>query len=141
MNPGAVTGAGLMNTFQPIWYPPITVKWIVTGLIVFAAAVANKIAPDMRAKFTHPVGFFMTALAAFFAFEYGFPPAAFAILFFLLMVWSVQISHHSAEGFLNASNAVDWVTNSRRWFVEKVLKERPTGIQEKEVATFPIQSS
>ena len=132
---------GAMNfNFTPIYYPPVAVKWIITGLIVFMGAVANKINPTMRAKFSHPFGFFVTSLAALATYQIGFPPAAFAILFFLLMVWSADVSSNT-EGFLIGSPTVDWVQNSKRWFVEKVLKERPTGIQEREVLTLPIQSA
>ena len=67
----------------------------------------------------------------------GFPPATFAILFFLLSVWLIEVSS-KAEGYLNASETVDWVTNSKRWYVEKVLKERPMAIQEKDVSTYPV---
>ena len=124
----------------PIYYPPVSMKWIVTGLIVFMGAVANKINPEMRSKFSNPFGFFVTSLVVLAVYQYGFPPAAFALMFFLLMVWSADISAKT-EGFLVGIPAVDWVTNSKRWFVEKVLKERPAGIQEREVLTLPVQSS
>jgi len=127
-----------MNT--PLWYPPIEVKWAATLFLVFAGAVANKIGPDIRRQFTNPLGFFITALLGFAIFEYGYPPLAFAIFFFLLSIWAVQQSKQ-AEGFLVATNAVDWVTNSKRWFVEKVLRERPLGIQERDVNTYPVQGS
>jgi hypothetical protein len=130
---------GALN-LTPIYYPPVSVKWIITGLIVFVGAVANKISSEMRQKFAHPFGFFLTSLAALAMYQLGFPPAAFAILFFLLMTWSAEVSAKQ-EGFLNASPTVDWVQNSKRWFVEKVLKERPLGIQEKEVLTLPVQGS
>lgn len=133
--PGAGGAAMLLG---PVWYPPITVKWIVTGLIVFAGATAQRMNPSVRGVFTHPIGFFMTALLAIAIFQVGFPPAAFAILFFLLMIWSVSETK-THEGFLNASNTVDWVTNSKRWYVEKTLKERPLAIQEKEIDTYPVQ--
>jgi hypothetical protein len=130
---------GALN-LSPIYYPPVSVKWILTGLIVFAGAVANKISPEMRQKFSNPFGFFVTSLAALAMYQLGFPPAAFAILFFLLMVWSAEITAKN-EGFLNGTPTVDWVQNSKRWFVERVLKERPAGIQEKGVLTLPVQSS
>jgi hypothetical protein len=69
-----------------------------------------------------------------------FSPGAFAIMYFLLIAWSLQLTSKQ-EGFLNASNTLDWVTNSQRWFVEKVLKERPIAIQEKGVDTFPVQGA
>lgn len=111
-------------------------RWIVTLLIVFAGAVSNRLGGNIQKLFVHPIGFFVTVLAAIGVFQIGFPPGAFAILFFLLSVWSLQ---YTKEGFLNASNSVDWVTNTKRWYVEKVLKERPVAIQEKEVSTYPVQ--
>jgi hypothetical protein len=43
------------------------------------------------------------------------------------------------EGFVPAG-ALDWVTTNKKWFVEKVLMERPVAIQEKEVSTYPVQA-
>lgn len=126
-------GGGMV---KPIYYPPIEFRWIVTILIVFFGAVSNRLSPNVRQLFVHPIGFFITALAGVGAFQVGFAPGAFAILFFLLSVWATQFAN---EGFLSASNSVDWVTNSKRWYVEKVLKERPLAIQEKNVSTYPVQ--
>jgi hypothetical protein len=131
------TGGGFFP-MPPIWYPPIELKWLATGLIVFAGAVANRVQPQIRALFVSPAGFFFTALLAMVMFQYGFQPAAFAILFFLLCMWSANVAE---EPFLNGSNAVDWVTSSKRWFVERVLKEDPIAIQEKDVRTYPVQGA
>jgi hypothetical protein len=134
MNPPAMPG-GAIN-FTPLWHPPVSVKWMLTGLVVFAGAVADRIQPRLRAVFTTPLGFFICAIAALALFEYGFPPAAFAVLFFLLMVWSAQIS--SRENFINGSNTVDWIINDKKWYVEKVLQETPIAIQDKDVSTYPV---
>ena len=120
-----------------IYNPPIATKWIFAGLIVFAGAVADRWNPNVRAAFVHPIGFFLTALVAISAYQAGFPPAAFAILFMLLSVWATTLPNKT-EGFLNGAS-VDWVTNGKRWWVEKVLKERPLGIQDKDVATYPVE--
>jgi hypothetical protein len=136
------SGGGLMNMIpqlQPIWYPPITVKWIVTCLIVFAGAVAPRIPDNYRSYVAHPLGFFAIAIGSLAMYQWGFPPAAFAMMFFLLAVWSAHQARET-EGFLNAAPAVDWVNNSKRWYVEKVLHERPLGIQDKEVSTYPVFS-
>lgn len=124
----------------PIWYPPLAAKWIITGFIVFAGAVANRIPASTRAIFASPIVFFLTALMALGIYHVGFPPAAFAILFFLLSVWSIQLANRT-EGYLNATNTVDWVTNSKQWYVEKVLKEQPIAIQDKDVSTYPVQGA
>lgn len=123
---------------KPIWHPPISVIWIATCLVVFAGAVANRINPSVRRIFTSPAGFFGTTLAALVCLKFDAIPLGFAILFLLLSVWAVQ-QFQGIEGFLDGSNTVDWVTNSKRWYVEKVLKERPVGVQEKEVSTYPVQ--
>ena len=52
------------------------------------------------------------------------------------MIWT---SKERQEGFGNPSGTVDWVTNNKRWFAEVVLKEKPMGIKERDVATFPVQ--
>jgi hypothetical protein len=132
-------GGGILSNLTPIWYPPIAVKWIVTGLVVFAGASAGRMGLRIRSVFNHPAGFFLTALLAILVFQYGFPPAAFAILFFLLSIWSENSLR--AEGFLDATNTVDWVQNSKRWYVETVMRERPVAIQEKEISTYPVQGS
>lgn len=148
-------GGGLQ--LPPLWYPPMSLKWILTGLVVFAGAVANRLKPSVRALFTGPVGFFGSAVAAFAMFKYGFPPLAFAMVFFLLNVWAAEESEAFTnmspradryegqeaypqffEGFFANIDSVEPVTNSKRWFVERVLKERPEAILEKGVLTLPI---
>ncbi len=156
MNPAPGITGGFLPSI-PIWYPPMSLNWIFTALVVFAAAVANRIKSNIRSIFTSPVGFFSTAVVAFIAFKYGFPPLAFAIMFFLLSVWAAQTSEGFAdqkareqqyngqeaypqffEGFLGCMDTIDLVTNNKRWFVERVLKEQPEGILEKGVLTLPI---
>lgn len=158
--PAPGIGGGVLPNI-PLWYPPMSLKWMATGLVVFAAAVANRVKPVYRRKFSSPLGFFLTALLAFATFKYGFPPLAFALLFFLLNVWAVDTSegyvdaakHRSEcnkaayegqemypqffEGFLGASD-VELVTNNKRWFVERVLKENPEAIVDKGVLTQAI---
>lgn len=140
MNSGAtsaVPGRGGMffEKMSPIWYPPISVPWMLSFVLVLAAANAEALPPLVHSILTHPAGFFVTFLVALAAFDAGFPPATFAILFFLLMVWA---THKRSEGFQMA-NAVDWVTNNKRWFAEVVLKEKPMGIKDKDVSTYPVQ--
>lgn len=133
----SIPGGGFLlpNSLGPIWYPPISAKWIFTVFIVFAGAVANKIKPELRSRFTNPIGFFLTSAAAIAAYLMGFHPAALAIIFFLLMIMLAQAT---TEGFLQGSNTIDWVVNSKRWWVERLLKERPLGIREKGLPNLPI---
>ena len=130
-----------VQVMKPIWYPPVSVLWIATVLVVFFGAVVNRVPPALIATFTSPAGFFGTALAAIACIKLDAIPLGFAILFFLLSAWAIRQfrSPEGTEGFLDGSNIVDWVTNSKRWYVEKVLKERPLGIQEKDVSTYPVQ--
>jgi hypothetical protein len=144
-------GGGFFTNPAPLWYPPFSVKWVLTALIVFAGAVANKLEAKYRAPFATPLGFFLTAAAAAAAFEYGFPPAAFAILFFLLMAWSTTHSESfvgsagpskkDPEPFANPVILEVDLDQKKRWFVESVLKENPLGVQEKDVATYPVQGA
>ena len=128
-------GRGGVFFEKPIWYPPISVPWMISILLVFAAANAEALPPLIHQMFTHPAGFFVTFLVALAAYDTGFAPATFALLFFLLMIWATQ---QRREGF-QLSPAVDWVTNNKRWFAEVVLKEKPMGVREKDVATYPVQ--
>lgn len=134
-----------VQALKPIWHPPISVLWIATVLVVFFAAVVNRVPPAVIAMFTSPAGFFGTALAAIACIKLEAIPLGFTILFFLLSAWAIRQfrspegTEGTTEGFLDGSNIVDWVTNSKRWYVEKVLKERPLGIQEKDVNTYPVQ--
>lgn len=140
MNPAPPIPGGGFLPGMPIWYPPISANWIASGLIVFAGAVSNRVQPRVRALFTNPIGFFITAAAALYVFQNGFAPMAFAIMFMLLMMWSSHLSEN-AEGFLCATPTSDWVNNSKRWFVERVLKEHPVAIQDRDVATYPVSGA
>ena len=89
-------------------------------------------------------------------------PIAFAVAFFLVnllrimpkktikktIVKTTKVSNpgfkkdvpEMKEGFVVPSGTIDWVTNNKKWFVEKVLMEKPVAIQEKEVSTYPVQA-
>ena len=128
-------GAGGMMFEGPIWYPPISVPWIISILLMIASVSVEALPPQVHATLMHPVGFFMTFMIAIGAYDAGATPATFAILFFLLMVWSYK---QRTEGFA-LSGTVDWVGTNKRWFVESVLKEKPMGIKDNSVATYPVQ--
>jgi hypothetical protein len=160
MNPASSPLPGVGGGFPaiPIWYPPVSMKWLATGLLLFLGAVAHRVKPHLRQYFVTPFGFFGTAVLAYVLYESVFPPMAFALLFVLLMMWSAQMSNEEGwrgggggeaiggraagsgeevDMFLNYSD-MDYVNNNKRWFVERVLKEKPLGIQEKDVATYPV---
>ena len=63
-SPAPFPGGASYNGFGQLWHPPIATKWIFTALIVFAGSVANRIPIQIRKVFTHPLGFFLTALVA-----------------------------------------------------------------------------
>ena len=148
-------GGGILPNI-PLYYPPISVKWMITILLIFVGSVANRFKPEVRQYFSNPVGFFGLAVVAFLTFKHGFPPLAFALLFVLLTMWATQTSEGFAnsakniqyagqelypqffEGFLGGMDNLDWVTNHKRWFVERILKEHPEAIVDKGVLTLPI---
>lgn len=135
MNPLIPGNGGGVFPKIPIYHPPIEFKYILIIFFVYIGAFAHKIQPRIRNKITHPLGFFLMVSFALVLFKSGNTTIAFAVLFMMLMAWSTQIVY---EGFLDGSNTVDWITNSKKWFVERVLKEKPVGIQQKDVQTYPI---
>lgn len=162
MNPAQPMPGGGFLPNTPLWYPPMSVKWILTGLVIFAASVANRFKPEIRRYFSNPVGFFLVAVAAFVTFKHGFAPLAFALLFLLLNMWAAQTSEGFAnaakhriecdeaarnagqgaypqffEGFIGTDD-VELVTRGKKWFVERVLKENPEAIVDKGVLTQAI---
>jgi hypothetical protein len=128
-----------MNTpgFAPIWHPPVPMEWILSVLLLIGASNMEALPPQVSRTLLHPAGFFFTFLFAIAAFDAGYKVAPFAVLFFLLLAW---VTKEQNEGF-QVAGAVDWVQNNKRWFVESVLKENPTGIKDKDVATYPVQGT
>jgi hypothetical protein len=126
-------------SFGQLWHPPISLPWMVSIAILLVSVNLDALSPTFLRLVQSPLGFFLGLLVALGIYQVGFPPGCFAVLFFLLMVWIRRNKH--MEGFhpYGPYGNVDWVTNNKRWFVEKVLKEKPAGIQEKDVATYPIQ--
>jgi signal transduction histidine kinase len=119
---------------KPLWHPPISTSWIFSILVLIGASNVEALPPAFLTLVLTPLGFFFVFMIALFAYELGAVEATFALLFFLLMIWS---HNQYKEGF--ASGTVDWVQNNKRWFAEVVLKEKPVGIKEKDVTTYPVQ--
>jgi hypothetical protein len=96
---------------------------------------------------TNPVVFIVGMLLAAGLAAMNFIPLAFAVSFLLVNLLRImpkkvktqQINPGIKEPFQPAG-AIDWVTNQKKWFVEKVLQEKPIAIQEKEVSTYPVQA-
>jgi len=108
-------------------------SWVLTALLVFGGAVANRL--PFSSVVQHPAIFFLFALMGVASIQIGLPHLGFAFLFFLLSAWSMKTVY--TEGFLNGC-FVDEVENNKRWFVEQVLKEEPKGIQTKQDATAAV---
>ena len=131
----------------PIWMPPLSFATLVTILCIIGATQADKLPSIIPTTLLHPVGFILTVLIAISLYEYNSVPLAISLILLLLSVWA---AHHtigkvpaSSEGFLPfvPSGTIDWVNNDKqKWFVERVLKETPMGIQDSKVATYPVQT-
>ena len=123
------------GSFTPMWHPPVPMEWILSVLLLIGASNIEALPPQVTRTILHPVGFFFTFLFAIAAFDNAYTVAPYAILFFLLMAW---VTKERNEGF-QVAGTVDWVQNNKRWFVESVLKEKPMGIKDKDVTTYPVQ--
>lgn len=131
----------------PIWMPPLSFATLVTILCIIGATQADKLPSVIPTTLLHPVGFILTVLIAISLYEYNSVPLAISLILLLLSVWA---AHHtiskvpaSSEGFLPfvPSGTIDWVNNDKqKWFVERVLKETPMGIQDSKIATYPVQT-
>jgi hypothetical protein len=127
--------------------PPLSFATLVTLACIVGAAQADKLPSVIPTTLLHPVGFILTVLIAISFYEYNSIPLAISLILLLLSVWA---SHHdtakvpaSSEGFLPfvPSGTIDWVNDDKqKWFVERVLRETPMGIQDKNVATYPVQT-
>jgi hypothetical protein len=127
--------------------PPLSFATLVTLACIVGASQADKLPSVIPTTLLHPVGFILTVLIAISFYEYNSVPLAISLILLLLSVWA---SHHdrvkvpaSSEGFLPfvPSGTIDWVNDDKqKWFVERVLRETPMGIQDKNVATYPVQT-
>lgn len=138
---------------SPIWMPPLSLKTIATIVFIVAAAQADKLPTSFTNILLHPAMFVILILIAISAFEYNSAPFAIALILLLLSVWSLKKSSQSSnqlyqnysllnEGFMpySPSGTIDWVTEPKKWFVERVMKENPLAIMAKDVKTYPVQT-
>ncbi len=128
---------GFLFNGKPLWHPPISPSWILTLILVVLSANADELPVGIQKIILHPAGFFAILIFSLLAYDNAYPHICFSLLFLILMVWAMAKRN---EGF-NPSGTLDWVTNDKRWFSEVVLKEKPIAIQEKDVATYPVQGS
>jgi hypothetical protein len=146
-----------MNTNMPLWMPPLSFKTIATIAFVIGATQADKIPSQLSQFLLHPVGFILTSLIAISAFEYNSPAFAVALIILLLSVWAAKkssinntINDYSNKTFMpfntepfvpySPSGTIDWITEPKKWFVERVMKENPLAIIAKDVQTYPVQT-
>lgn len=126
--------------------PPISAYNLIGLLLIIAGAFIENTPPIYHKILTNPLvficGMFISAgLAAVKQI-----PIAFAVAFFLVNLLRIMPLAKPTgppgvkEGFFQPAGTIDWVTTQKKWFVEKVLKEKPIAIQEKEVDTYPIQA-
>jgi len=129
--------------------PPISVYNFIGLILIIAGAFIENVPLPYHKYLTNPLvfmcGMFISAgLAAVKQI-----PVAFAVAFFLvnlLRIMPIATKKPAAavpgvkEGFFQPAGTIDWVTTQKKWFVEKVLKEKPIAIQEKEVDTYPVQA-
>ena len=134
--------------------PPVTPESIIAVLLIVAGSMIEIIPQQYHQLMTNPLVFLVGMIVAAGLAASNKIPAAFSVAFFLVNLLRIMpkktikktvtkttkiTSPGVKEGFQPAG-ALDWVTNHKKWFVEKVLKEKPIAIQEKEVSTYPVQA-
>lgn len=153
-----------MNTNMPLWMPPLSFKTIATISFIIGASQADKLPSQLSQFLLHPIGFILTTLIAISAFEYNSPAFAVALILLLLSVWAAKkssivnntINDYSNKTFMpfntnntnntepfvpySPSGTIDWITEPKKWFVERVMKENPLAIVAKDVQTYPVQT-
>jgi len=129
----------------PMWLPPVQVDWLVALALVIVGSNIEIIPVEYHSKVSNPLIFLVGMLVVAGLASMKEYPIAFAIAFCLVNL--IRIAPKTAlpktspgtEGFV-PSGTIDWVTTHKKWFVEKVLHEKPVAIREKEVSTYPIQA-
>jgi len=129
----------------PIWLPPVQVDWFIAVVLVILGSNIETVPDEWRVYVATPLAVFVGMMMSAGLAGMGMIPVAFAMAFFLVNLVRImpkkkvvrKASPGVKEGFV-PSGTMDWVTTNKKWFVEKVLMERPIAIQEKEVSTYPV---
>ena len=134
----------MQQAVGPTWLPPIQIDWIIATALVFIGSNVEKIPEKYHTQLANPLIFLIGMLFSAGLAAQKQIPIAFAVAFFLvnlirLMPMKQVPGKTKNEGFV-PSGTLDWVTTQKKWFVEKVLNERPLAIQDKEVSTYPVQA-
>ena len=131
--------------------PPLTVYNIIGLLLIVSGSFIEMLPDEYEKHLAHPLVFICGMFISAWLASIKQIPAAFALAFFLVNILRIMpkkiinkkvvttVTPGVKEGFQPAGT-IDWVTTHKKWFVEKVLKEKPIAIQEKEVATYPVQA-
>ena len=128
----------------PVWIPPIRPDFLVAFILVVVGSNVEQIPEQYHSYISNPLVIFVGMFVAAGLAAMGIVPIAFAVAFCLVNLVRImprpkKSSPGVKEGFV-PSGTLDWVTTNKKWFVEKVLMERPIAIQEKEISTYPVQS-
>jgi len=134
--------------------PPVTPESIIAVLLIIGGSMIEVVPQQYHIYLSNPLVFLVGMLLSAGLASAKQISIAFAVAFFLVNLLRIMpkkmikktvtkttkiVSPGIKEGFQPAGT-IDWVTNHKKWFVEKVLKEKPVGIQEKEVSTYPVQA-
>jgi hypothetical protein len=129
-----------------VWMPPVSVDLLSAVILVIIGANIEVIPEQYRTYIANPIAIFVGMLIAAGFAALGMMPLAFATAFALVNLVRImpvkkiqKVVPGVKEGFV-PSGTFDWVIPNKKWFVEKVLMEKPIAIQEKEVSTYPIQA-
>ena len=141
--------------------PPIKPDIIIAVILIILGSTIEMVPQEYHSKMSNPIVFFVGMLLSAGLAAMNLIPIAFAVAFFLVNLLRImpkkilkpsiakttnitdpgsKVTSETKEGFMVPSGTIDWVTNNKKWFVEKVLMERPIAIQEKEVSTYPVQA-
>lgn len=128
----------------PNWLPPIQVEWLLASILIILGANIEQIPEAYHKTLSNPLIFLIGMLISAGLASLKMIPLALAVAFILVNLIRLTPKKPvnnpgTKEGFI-PSGTLEWVTTHKKWFVEKVLHERPVAIQEKEVATYPIQA-
>jgi hypothetical protein len=129
---------------SPNWLPPIQIDLLGSFCLVLIGSNIEKIPDTYKSTITNPLIFLVGILVAAGLASAGYIAISFSIAFCLVNIVRLMPTYSNIkkpspgiESF-EASGTLDWVTNNKKWFIEKVMDETPIAIIDKEVATYPV---
>ena len=129
----------------PNWLPPISIELCLSFILVLIGSNIEHFPQEYYKYLTNPLVFIIGILISAGLAALKKIPLSFAMAFFLVNIIRImpknkrkkKNSPGTKESF-SPSGAIEWVNTNKKWFVEKVLHEKPVGIIEKEVYTYPV---